>query len=680
MGGSLKELKSKKNMTVVRKKAMRHYLTHEDGRKKSSGGEQPRQASVDSSGSQRSQEATVALINNDVATNQNDPSFRSRRVQSSTTRPPTLQQAQHASIPESQMSDMETMTRNFEATTLIELPRPSDDDGRPLPYDRRPYPLFVSFGQNVDPFKTMFQSSYPRVSVEQMKFLCARFFGTKAMGRHWIPTVLSAPHTFLSTLCCASAHLDAILDRPTESVETSLLRQEVIHLIGQNMVHPGREIDELNITATIQLIVSEVIGREEISLDINEAGLEQMIKLRGGLAQLKMNGYLASTCSWVLLESAILREQRPKQMFVDYCASRSATAQDKSAVIPESPICRPRNRFVTLKKSRYYQPRTLELIDEIHSMIDLFLQASTPSRRNSRNLLSHYQNITTKYPSVSQIQRPTSEDYKYEAIRIAAILQATAIIKSLPLSKALPHAAEQVLATPFSFERPAQSANSPTTPLSPMNTRSDALTEYAASLAFPPPSSYFDGSRTSISSVTNSHPSVSSSISYPSFSSTGTAHSSVASIAETHHPDELSKSNLRLLSTRSTPEVDNPFAEWTNTPKRNASTDLLERLKAVLNASNMSEAWQDMAGVLLWIGLTFGAASHNVGNKALEKWFSALSMRASSLLGFQYPEPIHATMLRMTQIVDALPEPDSPRTVGPTQAPARQAVGKKRRT
>jgi hypothetical protein len=61
-----------------------------------------------------------------------------------------------------------------------------------------------------------------------------------------------------------------------------------------------------------------------------------------------------------------------------------------------------------------------------------------------------------------------------------------------------------------------------------------------------------------------------------------------------------------------------------------------------------------MAGVLLWIGLTFGAASHKNGNKVLEKWYSALSMRASILLCFQHPEPIHATMLKMGQVVDAL--------------------------
>jgi hypothetical protein len=39
-------------------------------------------------------------------------------------------------------------------------------------YQNYPYPSFESFGEGVDPFKTAFQSSYPRVSWDQMKSLC----------------------------------------------------------------------------------------------------------------------------------------------------------------------------------------------------------------------------------------------------------------------------------------------------------------------------------------------------------------------------------------------------------------------------------------------------------------------------------------------------------------------------
>lgn len=109
---------------------------------------------------------------------------------------------------------------------------------------------------------------------------------------------------------------------------------------------------------------------------------------------------------------------------------------------------------------------------------------------------------------------------------------------------------------------------------------------------------------------------------------------------------------------------------------------LLLNLKAALDASNMSECWRDMAGVLLWIGLTVGAASHKNGNRVLEKWYSALSMRASILLCFEHPEAVHSTMLKMGQIVEALSEPDSPRKANAMSCTTKkdsETPGKRRR-
>ncbi|KAF1930752.1 uncharacterized protein M421DRAFT_57890, partial [Didymella exigua CBS 183.55] len=650
VGSSLKELKSKKNMTVVRKKAMRHYLANdkEDSRKKSSVSEQARHVSIDSAGSRssiRSQEAIKTTVG---LTTSNELARETRRTQSSTTRPPALQHSQHTSLPEAHVPAVETIEQGLMKLEL-ELIEPPRKGVRP--YDVQNPPLFNSFGEGVDPFRTMFQSSYPRVSVERMKFLCARFFGTKAMGMHWIPTVLSAPHTFLSTLSCASAHLDAVLERDIESVETSLLRQEVMHLISRGMAHPGQQVNDLNITALIQLIVSEVIGRERISLDIHEGGLERMITVREGLDKLGLNGYLASTCSWVLLESAILREQSPRRIFVDYCTSRSTKRYPPSAILPESPLYRPRQQFNTLRNSRYYQKMTLNLLENVNSMTDLFLSPTQFSRCGSTTLQSYYKDITTRYPPISKDQKPTQSDYKYEAIRIAAVFQAIAMINCIPLSHALPLAANVVLSSNNLFAPSSRSTDSPTSPLPPMNLRHDSLTSsvksssYARTITLSPSDSYFDDSQTSINFVTNSHPTTAASISHPSFSSVSTSRSSMSSNA------------LRP-------------------PEHTASTNLLAHLKATLDASNLSEAWQDMAGVLLWIGLTFGAASHNVGNRVLEKWYSALSVRTSTLLSFQHPEPIHSTMLKMTRIVEALREPPSPSRTNPTMA----GTGKKRKT
>jgi hypothetical protein len=530
-----------------------------------------------------------------------------------------------------------------------------------LPYDREKTPLFASFGEGVDPFGTMFQSRYKMVSVERMKFLCSRFFGTRAMGQHWIPTVLSSPHTFLSTLCVASSHLDAILERNTESIETLSLRQEIMHLIDQNIAHPSKKIDDLNITSLIQLIAGEVIGREEGALRYHERGITAMIEHRGGLNDLGVSGYLASTISWTLLESAILREERPQAMYSDYCTSRSTRKYPITATIPESPIYRPRHQFGTLKKSRCCSRESLALLDDVHAMIELFLRPTKSDRRSSRTLLSFYKDITTKYRPISELRVPndrTKDDFKYEAIRITAILLATAMIRGISLSQALPYAAATTstqLSSLYAFTTTSHTNEPLASPTSPLDPRHDSMTSYTTSPSYAASlMSEYDPSRSSISSETTSHPSISSSISYPSFSSIATSHSSITSIAATR--PSISPLVSRPHKAPTTPFLFNynPFHQHTIPPTQSSSSTFLQDLKVVLESSNMSECWQDMAGVLLWIALTVGAASRQNENKVLKKWYSALSMRASVLLCFEHPEAVHATMLKMGLVVEAL--------------------------
>jgi hypothetical protein len=59
-----------------------------------------------------------------------------------------------------------------------------------------------------------------------------------------------------------------------------------------------------------------------------------------------------------------------------------------------------------------------------------------------------------------------------------------------------------------------------------------------------------------------------------------------------------------------------------------------------------------MAGVLFWIGLTAGAASRD-SDKVLRKWFAALAMRCAIVLCFEHQEPVHATLVKMGEFVEA---------------------------
>jgi hypothetical protein len=136
----------------------------------------------------------------------------------------------------------------------------------------------------------------------------------------------------------------------------------------------------------------------------------------------------------------------------------------------------------------------------------------------------------------------------------------------------------------------------------------------------------------------------------------------------------------KSLSTQSIAEVDeNRFADYVAASTYSVSIDVLEDLKEALDLSDLSECWSDMAGVLLWVALTAGAASHKINNKALKKWFRALVIRTSLLLCFEHPEAIHATYLKMTQIVEALSNSEGKDVEG-NMPESSKAAGKRKRT
>lgn len=652
VGGTPDELKSKEHMTMVRKKAMDYHLN--DGKKRdrnsTTSGDRSRKPSEavserSSVGSEEPPTKTPALPTTQQTNEQTNqsalirfsaPSRHDRRRLSPVTTVERVPSSMSSVLPPSP----------------IVLPmRPGD-----LPYDMHPPPELKSLGKSLDPFQTMYQSNHPLISVEDLKHHCSRYFGTRGLGLHWIPTCLEHPHTFLSTLCLASAHHDIIGGKPSESLATKFLRQEIIHFISENLCNSEASIADHNIVAVTQLIIGEVIGREEMSLSYHEAGIVKMIEQRGGLNQLGMGGHLASAISWVSLASAVFREVRPRSMYTDYSASHSSKKYPPHFTIPESPIFRPNNTFGTLQRSNKCGDRALNIIQDIWMMIDLFLHETKQSRRNSQSLLNVYKTIC-EYTPVSVIRAQgnvlTERDWRYEAIRIAAIIQATAIIRRVSLSEALelsaPVAPPQKPTPLYTNSIASRSSDSVVSPFDPRH--DTPVTEYSTS----PYSMY----STSPAIAQNGFP----------FSAPRASFSSNHSTSNAQRPSLTS-----LYSDSSNTFYFPPPAA----PAPSGPTSQLRALRDALENSNLSESWSEMGGVLLWIGLVVGAASRKSDSKVLKRYFSATAMRAAIILCFDHPEAIHSTMMKMTAVVEALGDCSKGGEV--VRKEKEGTAGKKRRT
>ncbi|CAO2650541.1 Nn.00g018330.m01.CDS01 [Neocucurbitaria sp. VM-36] len=624
-GNTPAELRSKKNMTIIRKKAMDHFLKDDKkGNGKSSISADRSRLNSENSDMSRSSIGSQEAVNEIqvVPRSTSQQSFTRRKQQTSTISP-----TNNGSSPESQVARFQKAIGSVLSPAPIVPPMREQVT---LPYDVHVPPPLSSIGKSLDPFRTMFQASHPHINVEKLKWYCSRYFGTRGLGKYWIPICLDHAHTFLSTLCLASVHHDIVQELEVDSLRTVALRQEIIHLVGKNLLNHDQSIADHNIVALTQLIIGDVIGRQESGLAWHEAGIDTMIKQRGGLNQLGMEGRLASAISWVTLASAILREAKPRTMYADYCTAKSTKNYPPTATIPESPIYCPRGKFITVQRSAMCKQHTLELLGDIRMMIDIFLHETKQSRRNSQTLLNLHRKISNDYLPISEfhgINILTPDDWKYEAIRITAKIQATAIMGRIPLSDALtPVAAPRQLASLYTSSIGSRSSDSL---VSPFDVRNDTpITEYSTS------------------------PSYSTYSTSPAMHQTGFPFNTQRpSLSSTHRSFDAPRPSFS--STRSTSSNSHVILRRTQAPS-SAPTALLRSVKNALENSNLSECWSDMAGVLLWIGLVIGAASRTSEDKILRRYFSATAMRAGIMLCFEHPEAIHSTMLRMGEVIEAL--------------------------
>jgi hypothetical protein len=229
-----------------------------------------------------------------------------------------------------------------------------------------------------------------------------------------------------------------------------------------------------------------------------------------------------------------------------------------------------------------------------------------------------------------------SQHWRYEAVRITAVIVATAIMKQSSLSMVL---GKQPMSIEEEESFPSLSA-SPSLLKAYMTSGSDK--EFYQPVA--------SGGSTSVDSTSIS------AYSNPSFINTLSTMSSPISEIVPRSPLRVERPLRANEQSHGSSNSSVAVRRSVNTAERipNISISLLHSLKEALENSDLSDCWGDMSGVLLWIGLTAGAASRHVDDIVLKRYFSAMVVRVVLMLSFEHPEPLHATMLRMTELIENL--------------------------
>jgi hypothetical protein len=174
--------------------------------------------------------------------------------------------------------------------------------------------LFSVLGFKVSPYHTWLQSANAAVDLEKLKYACGRRLRSCSMAKLWLPCLIRARHSFLSTICISAAHDEAMqrIVFGSESLsprgskkavvyERLAVKSEVIAMINASLDDPDQRISDATIIAVMNIFNSEIIGCDTSALKIHQNGLNEMISMRGGLDKLGVVGHLARTLCVTML-------------------------------------------------------------------------------------------------------------------------------------------------------------------------------------------------------------------------------------------------------------------------------------------------------------------------------------------------------------------------------------------
>ncbi|KAF2460725.1 hypothetical protein BDY21DRAFT_376610 [Lineolata rhizophorae] len=495
------------------------------------------------------------------------------------------------------------------------LPHP-DDQARPSEYV---YDLvgpggggpIVCLGHPVDSFRVLPHFNDYRIDVTRLKRHCNHFFSSPGLQKNWVPTLLSTRLSFLSCLALASVHWDVVHGCPVDSYETTVVKTEIVHMINETMADEVAKSSDATIMSVLHLIVAEIMGLDD-EITLHELGIEQMIRLRGGLAELGTNGFIASLMTLTSFQSAMLRESTPSPMYFDFYESHLRPPEDFALPRVESPFYCPLQDFQHLYRAPNCSANTAQLLRDIRDVVRLFLD---PDIGDTTCGIAQQRRLCDRIlwqPSADDRDVPLAlrTDHIYEAVRIAGVIIALAIRDRVPLS----------------------AVRAPWEPSSPSPARST--------------SSRSTSTTTSVAAAAAAAPRRSPS----------------------HHPNNTfartpAFPGSALFSLPASGPPDEPSPPPPETDARDGS--LPAALKLALLRSDLYDLWGPLAGTLYFCA-TVGAAAARPADAdaatarpaAMRRWLAALLLRASTILVFEQGPGVLAaarTTLRLQRKLAAGP-------------------------
>ncbi|KAF2269056.1 hypothetical protein CC78DRAFT_336276 [Lojkania enalia] len=319
-------------------------------------------------------------------------------------------------------------------------------------------------GDSTDPFCALPQFKSPELDFVALFRKCVRTFTTPSTVEKWLPPMLSHPHVLLSATILTSTYMDMHAGCSGDSKRTALVKGETISWINERLARTGSPYEDFTVMVILHLLAGEMWSCNEKTLRIHEGGLARLITQRGGMQCIGVDGILAEVAASCCYHCDIFCEATPLPLFY-YWEPPNGVPVHETAAIPESPIFCPRSEFFTILGDPKCCEITYNLLCDMRDLTNAFLAAYEgydtvqglevgENFPQSGTPLQQYElrgsEIRARLASLPSAYTPgltVTNDWVYEACRLAAIIYTSAITMRVPFSVAAQHGHSAILSS-----------------------------------------------------------------------------------------------------------------------------------------------------------------------------------------------------------------------------------------
>ncbi|KAF2726182.1 hypothetical protein K431DRAFT_214139 [Polychaeton citri CBS 116435] len=129
--------------------------------------------------------------------------------------------------------------------------------------------------------------------------------GNKGLLRTaWFPLVMTEPATFYAVLLMAASHYCAIQPEANHIIDLLNLKTRALKAINVAIMDPKRAKSDATIGAVAKMAAYEAVFGDSDTFSAHLRGLQMMLRMRGGLSELGLNGLLERLLVWIDLNAA----------------------------------------------------------------------------------------------------------------------------------------------------------------------------------------------------------------------------------------------------------------------------------------------------------------------------------------------------------------------------------------